>query len=110
LLLAEEAHRARAIPAADEALRQAIGESRVRAVMRGQASRPCPSCAIKGVAGAPSATVAIGPTGLVAAPMGSRAMVWEPVSGHTSPSGSTDLPASSTASFSPDGGQVLVGG
>jgi WD40 repeat protein len=111
LLLAVQALRARTqLPAADEALRQAIGESRVRAVMRGDSSRPCPACRIEGVAGAAPATVAIGPTGLVAAQIGSRAMVWDPVSGHTSTFGNEALPAASMVSFSPDGGQILAGG
>jgi len=110
LLLAVQAHRARAIPAADEALRQAIGESRVRAVMRDGASRPCPACRIDGVAGAAAATVAIGPTGLVAAPIGSQAVVWDPVTGRSQTVGKADLPASSTVSFSPDGSEILAGG
>jgi WD40 repeat protein len=110
LLLAVQALRARPIPAADEALRQAIGESRVRAVLRGRTSRPCPACRIDGVAGAVPATVAIGPTGLVAAPVGSHAVAWDPVSGRSRTFGNADLPASSTVSFSPDGGQILAGG
>jgi WD40 repeat protein len=110
LLLAEQALRARPIPAADEALRQAIGESRLRAVLRGHTSRPCRACRIDGVPGVAPATVAIGPTGLVAAPIGSQAVVWDPVGGGTSTFGSTDLPAASTVSFSPDGKHILAGG
>jgi WD40 repeat protein len=110
LLLAVQAHRARPIPAADEAIRQAIGESRVRTVMRDGTSRPCPTCRIKGVAGAAPATVAIDPSGLVAAPIGSQVVVWDPVGGRSQTFGKADLPASSTVSFSPDGSQIVAGG
>ena len=71
----------RSTPIATDALRQAIAESRVRAVLRGARSRACPACRVRGLPGAPPGDVAIAPSGLVAAWTGPRLVVWNPVDG-----------------------------
>ena len=105
-----QARDTRETAAAEQALRQAVGASRVRAVLRpDQTSRPCPACRLYRAPGAAPASVAIGPTGLVAAPIGSKTVVWDPVSGRTSTFGQAALPPLATVAFSPDGQQILAG-
>ena len=110
LMLAKAGTDLRPSPIAAEALRQAIADSRVRAVLRGARSRPCPACRIDGVADAPPGDVAIAPSGLVAAWAGPRLVVWTPVDGTSrtvASAGPRSVDAGGPVAFAADGRTVV---